>query len=170
MAVYLVTGVIFFLFFPNLFDVFIYFDKKSGRLNIGVYFYGIIKVFGGFIEKDRKDYVFHYSNKRAKLFKQNDMGKLKLKPKDLKVFEVFTSRLCFSFPFEVKYVNLASIVTCSSNFICPFIKTEKDFIDLKSTVIMGRDDSTKVYYRLKFAINVFLLILLFIKVLVRNEK
>ncbi len=169
MAVYVVSGILFILFFPSVFDVYIYFDKKSGRLNLAVYFYGVIKVLGGFVEKDKKDYIFHYSNKRAKLFKGNDMGKFKLKLKDLKMFEVFISRLYISFPFDINYVNVASIVTVSSNFICPLIKGA-DFVDLKSTVIMGRDDSLKAYYKLRFAINIFLLVLLLIKVWVRNEK
>lgn len=168
--VYCAIAVVVILFFPIRTTIFLYYDGEDKRLYLSVYAYGFIKVLGGYAERKDSDYIFHYSDKKAKAINKNDMGNLNIKFKDLKVFEVLSSRLAFSFPFDVKYLNYGGIVTAASNLIFPFVKDKKDFIDLKSTVVFGRDEDLKVYYKLEILFNIFVLLGVLLKIKVINEK
>ncbi len=151
--VYIVTAVVFILCAPLNFSGYIYFDKQSKRLSFGIYLYGFIKVFGGYTQLIKGGVIIHYANKKARLFLKRDMGNFKIKLKDLKSIEVFSSKLVTSFPCAADYANLASCITVATNFICPFIVTNKDFIKLNSTVILGRDEDLKAYYKISVGFN-----------------
>lgn len=168
-VLYVVIGVII-LFSPLIFDLYVYYDKESKRLNFGLYIFNFIKVLGGFIQRQDKGIILHYKNKKAKIFNTKDMGKVKFKLKDLSMIEVFESNLLISLPINETNLNLASCLNFTSNFIGPIIKEKKDFLDLKTNVYLGCDRQAKIYFQLKFAFNIFTLILLLIRVLVRKWK
>lgn len=168
--VYFAIAIVVILFFPIRATIFLYYEGEDKRLYLSVYAYGFIKVIGGYAESADYNYFFHYSNKKAKVINRNDMGDLNIKLKDLKAFEVLSSRLVFSFPFDVKYLSYGTTVTAASNLIFPFVKDKKDFIDLKSKVVLGRDEDLKVYYKLEILFNIFVLIGAFLKIKVSNEK
>lgn len=156
--VYVVTAVAFILCAPLNFSGYLYLDKESKRLSFGIYLYGVIKVFGGYAQPVKRGVIIHYANKKARLFLKSDMGSFKIKLKDLKSIEVFSSKLVTSFPCTVNDVNLASCITVATNFICPFIVTKKNFIKLNSTVILGRDEDLKAYYKINVAFNLLVII------------
>lgn len=168
--VYFTIGIVTILFFPIRATILLYYDGEDNRLYLSVYAYGFIKVIGGYSERNGLNYIFHYSNKKAKAINRSDMGNLNIKLKDLKAFEVLSSRLTFSFPFEVKYLNYGMTVTNASNLIFPIFKDKKDFIDLKSTIVLGRDEHMKVYYKLEILFNIFVLLGALFKIRVINEK
>lgn len=168
MAVYAVTAIVFTVFLPLDFCGYIYFDKAIGRLTFGVYLYGFLRVFGGFIESDGGDYLIHYKNSRAKLIKRGDVRKSRIGINDLKSIEVFSLRSVFSFPMNVGYVMPSATVMVCTEFFAPIVKSEKDFVKLKSTCIFGRDDSLKAYCKIKFGLNLFVVFKILIKVLVKK--
>ena len=170
MPVFLFALITVILFFPLVFGVYVFFDGESKRLNFSVYLYKKVKIFGGFVEKCEGEYILHHSDKRARMFKKDDMNKIKIKLKDKKYFELLSSRLVASFPFSSGYCNFGGIITVASNFLCPQIRAKKDFIKLKSTVYIGKDEYVKIYHKLKFVTTLCLIIILLLIMAVRNEK
>lgn len=169
--VYFAIAIVVIIFFPIRATIFLYYDGEDKRLYLSVYAYGFIQIVGGYLERKGLNYIFHYSDEKAKAINKNDMGNLNnIKLKDLKAFEVLSSRLTFSFPFDVKYLNYGATVTAASNLIFPFFKVKKDFVDLKSTVVLGRDEDLKVYYKLEILFNIYVLLGTFLKIKVINEK
>lgn len=156
--VYIVTAVVFIIFAPLNFSGYAYFDKEAKRLSFSVYLYDAIKVFGGYAQLRKGSVIMHYGNKRAKMFAKSDMGNFKIKLKDLRRIQVFSSALTVSFPFSVNCVNAATLINCSTELLCPFIAAEKDFLSLRSTVIFGRDSDIKAYYKIKIGLNLFVVI------------
>lgn len=156
------------LFTPFFVRSYLYYDNESKRLCFALYLYVFIKLAGGYIEKNDKRLVMHYSNKRASILNKPDVNKIKVKKNDLRLVWVTDVKMIVSLPFTAENCNLAGAVAVTGNVVFPSFENRYDFIKLKSNVVLGRDEKLKLYLKTGVVTNLLMIIILIIKMAVRK--
>lgn len=169
-VLYLVTIVTLVLFFPLKINLLLYFDEKSKRLFIWLFLYGRIKLYGGSFEKQDGKIIYRFSKNKSKIIKVTDIEKSGFKPKNLKGIEMVSSRLLAFFPTEERFLIFGYTASFVTNYIGGYFSRNKDFLDIKSTVIFGKDEDVKVYGQTDFILNFFILSANFFRGTIFNEK
>lgn len=169
-VVYLVTTITLVLFFPLKINLLLYFDEKGKRLFIWALLYGCIKLYSGRFEKQGEKIIYGFSKNKSKIVNVTDIGTMGFKPVNLKGMEVVSSRLLAFFPTEENFLVFGYTASFITNYIGEYFSRNKDFLDLKSTVVFGKEEAVKVYYQMDFILNFFTLSANFFRGTLFNEK
>ena len=103
-AVIIVVCIALFLFFPFVFETDIHYDVNGKKLGFAVYFYGILKIIGGYISTYSGGIAFHISQKKVLLEKYSDIER---------------ERKRFSFVKSFKLIGLNITTETGAEYLLP---------------------------------------------------
>lgn len=143
LSVYLISAFYFLLIFPVFCSLLGYYDHQNKRIYLAVYFYGI-KIWSGYIAFANNKAYLHYSNRKASVLRLESPQGIRQQFNLTKGIEFYGITLFAEYgstenlilPFKIGTIQ--KIVT---DIIFSVLKTKKDFLRLKSNVLLSAEET-----------------------------
>ena len=152
-AVLLLLIVVFLLFLPFFFSVKSYFDLKSKKVAFSVYFFDLLKVFGGYATLYKQGFAFHVKKNKAILLPFNEMGEESKK---------FSFTKCFkrtkTFVFTHSGAEHLFLAAPFHALISAYFMRKNSNMEEKSLLYLTNGDELRVCTTVEFYFNFFLLL------------
>lgn len=173
---YVVVGVIVFLIFPIFLKFEFFYDKDKLKVFFAIKLYGILKIIGGYIELIKEGLVVHVSKNKAiiipiQIFEIKNQFNLS---KDYKIVSIYVLSEIGVTSENVLPFFLVGIENVFFKIFFPIFSTLKTGVKLKNNILMYENDNLfKISAQINVAFNLIILIITFIKIILRkilNER
>lgn len=173
---YVVVGVIVFLIFPIFLKLEFFYDKDKLKVYFAFKLYGFLKIFGGYIEIIKEGLAVHVSKSKAiiipiQIFEIKNQFSLS---KDYKIVSIYILSEIGVTGENVLPFFLVGMENVFFKIFFPVFSTLKTGVKLKNDILVYENENLlKISAQINVAFNVIILIITFIKILLRkilNER
>lgn len=157
------------LIFPIFSDVLVFWSKDHQKIYFLIRIYGLIKVYGGYLQRNKDCIAIHVSRKKAYLIPYKEV--LPTTGKKLQTTKGFhlTSVAVYSeigyLEYESTYLLAGALQILFSNI---FILGKKNGFDFHGNTILSTGEQIHVFFKIKFVFNLLILILAGIKIIINK--
>lgn len=165
--IYLISGLFTLLILPIIITIYGFFDKEQSKLYLGVFLFGKIKIFSGYITIKQSVLYFHVSSKKAIAFNLSSIIEIKNSPKFISALNVLTLESVLN----ISYNNFLSLFLAESYYvvnkiICSVIYDKNRFVKIKNDVVLREEENVNYFFKVIISINLLNIIIELVKFII----
>lgn len=168
MQIYIALILIVVVFFPLSFELFFSFDYDQKKLLASIYLFGLIRLFDLKLKIAKGKIQLIVGGKREKIINFVDFKKSKVKLKDFSVITINSIDTFVNLTYDAEGIGCTAMIAQGVKACNRVLKTCFPIIETNNKIYVGYFESASASVTVKLSLNLFCVIIILLKSLVRK--
>ncbi len=160
------------LIFPIFLSINLEYSQNIKLLRYQIKLFGLLSIFGGYVELVEDGIVIHLSKRKAVLIFYKDLVSMRKKFEPLKDYHIFklkTDVYIGLLDYEAEKINFATLYTIFFNIIGQYASQYKSYVTLNNNIyLFEKDNFVKFIINTTFVFNILMIIISIIKIILEK--